>query len=163
MKHQSAMVIRPTVALHRIRLIANRHAPLLPRLIAIQTLAILKENLPFGEAEAGATGLELLLSLALNGQQHRLSLLDTLAAITSKPSQVLASSLGTLASSVGRLSVGGAADVCIFDPATEWSVSAQQLRSQGKHTPFAHEMSGSMMTARVTHTVVNGQLAFEKL
>ena len=122
------------------------------------------KNLPFGEAEAGATGLELLLSLALKwGQAHQLNLLESLSPITAKPSQVLASSLGTLASSIGRLNVGGAADICIFDPAFEWSVSADQLRSQGKHTPFAHEMSGSMMTARVTHTITLGQLAFEKL
>jgi dihydroorotase len=120
------------------------------------------KNLPFGEAEAGATGLELLLSLALKwGEQHQLKLIDTLATLTSKPSQVLASSLGTLASSVGRLSVGGAADVCVFNPREPWSVSAQTLCSQGKHTPFAHDMSGSLMAARVTHTVVNGQVAFE--
>jgi dihydroorotase len=120
------------------------------------------KNLPFGEAEAGATGLELLLSLALKwGQQHNIALIDTLSRITLKPSQVLESSLGTLASSVGRLNVGGAADLCIFDPAQEWSVSAQNLRSQGKHTPFAHDMGGSMMPGRVKYTLVNGQLAFE--
>jgi dihydroorotase len=122
------------------------------------------KNLPFGEAEAGATGLELLLSLALKwGQQHSMSLSDILSRITFKPSQVLESSLGTLASSVGRLNVGGAADLCIFDPAAEWSVSSDTLRSQGKHTPFAHDMGGSMMLARVKMTLVNGQIAFDAL
>jgi dihydroorotase len=121
------------------------------------------KNLPFGEAEPGATGLELLLSLALKwGQLHHLSLIDTLSRLTLKPSLVLESSLGTLASSVGRISVGGAADVCVFDPAQEWSVSQDALRSQGKHTPFAHDMGGSMMPGRVKHTLVNGQLAFER-
>jgi dihydroorotase len=121
------------------------------------------KNLPFGEAEPGATGLELLLSLALKwGQQHTMGLIDTLARITLNPSQVLESSLGTMASSVGRLSVGGAADLCIFDPAQEWSVSHETLRSQGKHTPFAHDMGGSMMPARMRYTLVNGQLAFER-
>jgi dihydroorotase len=122
------------------------------------------KNLPFGEAEPGATGLELLLSLALKwGQQHHMNLIDTLSRITLKPSQVLESSLGTLASSVGRLNVGGAADLCIFDPAAEWSVSSDTLRSQGKHTPFAHDMGGSMMLARVKMTLVNGQIAFDAL
>ena len=122
------------------------------------------KNLPFGEAEAGATGLELLLSLALKwGQQHKLNLSDTLSRITSKPSQVLESSLGTLSSSVGRLNVGGAADICIFDPAAEWSVTSDTLRSQGKHTPFAHDMSGSIMPARVKMTLVNGQIAFDNM
>jgi dihydroorotase len=121
------------------------------------------KNLPFGEAEAGATGLELLLSLALKwGQQHSLGLPETLSRITLKPSQVLESSLGTLASSLGRLNVGGAADVCIFDPAQEWSVSHETLCSQGKHTPFAHDMGGIMMPARVICTVVQGQVAFER-
>jgi dihydroorotase len=120
------------------------------------------KNLPFGEAEPGATGLELLLSLALKwGQQHNVSLSNTLSRITVKPSQVLESSLGTLASSVGRLNVGGAADICIFDPQAQWSVTAHALRSQGKHTPFAHEMSGSLMPARVKMTLVNGQIAFD--
>ncbi len=121
------------------------------------------KNLPFGEAEAGATGLELLLSLALKwGQQHSLSMSDTLSRITLAPSRVLESSLGTLASSVGRLNVGGAADLCIFDPTQEWSVSNEALRSQGKHTPFAHDMGGCMMPGRVKYTLVNGQLAFER-
>jgi dihydroorotase len=122
------------------------------------------KNLPFGEAEPGATGLELLLSLALKwGQQHQLSLGDTLARITSQPSRVLESSLGTLASSVGRLSVGGAADLCIFDPEAHWSVSSETLRSQGKHTPFAHDMGGSLMLARVKMTIVNGQIAYDNM
>ncbi len=122
------------------------------------------KNLPFGESEAGATGLELLLSLALKwGHLHKVNLPDTLSRITSKPSQVLESSLGTLASSVGRLNVGGAADICIFDLAGEWSVTQDALRSQGKHTPFAHDMSGSMMPARVKMTLVNGQIAFDKI
>jgi dihydroorotase len=121
------------------------------------------KNLPFGEAEAGATGLELLLSLALKwGQQHNMNLIDILSRLTLKPSQILESSLGTLASSIGRLNVGGAADLCIFDPTQEWSVSHDTLRSQGKHTPFAHDMGGSMMPARVKYTLVNGQLAFER-
>ena len=122
------------------------------------------KNLPFGEAEAGATGLELLLSLALKwGQQHNVSLRDTLSRITSRPSHVLASSLGTLASSVGCLNVGGAADLCIFDPHAEWSVTSDALRSQGKHTPFAHDMGGSVMPSRVKMTLVNGQIAFDNM
>jgi dihydroorotase len=122
------------------------------------------KNLPFGEAEPGATGLELLLSLALKwGQQHNMNLIDILSRITSRPSQVLASSLGTMASSVGCLNVGGAADLCLFDPTAEWSVSCDALRSQGKHTPFAHDMSGSMMPARVKMAIVNGQIAFGDL
>jgi dihydroorotase len=122
------------------------------------------KNLPFGEAEPGATGLELLLSLALKwGQAHHVSLTDTLARITCRPAQVLSSALGTLTSSVGQLNVGGAADLCVFDPEETWTVAADQLCSQGKHTPFAGEVSGVMMPGRVKLTLVNGQIAYDRL
>ncbi len=122
------------------------------------------KNLPFGEAEAGATGLELLLSLALKwGEQHQQPLAQTLARITHAPAKVLGSALGTLSASVGQLVVGGVADVCVFDPSTSWSVTSDALRSQGKHTPFAYEMNGTEMTGRVTHTVVSGHIVFEKI
>ena len=122
------------------------------------------KNLPFGEAEPGATGLELLLSLALKwGQAHQVSLADTLARITCRPAQVLSSALGTLTSSVGQLNVGGAADLCVFDPEETWAVAADQLCSQGKHTPFAGEVSGVMMPGRVKLTLVNGQIAYDRL
>jgi dihydroorotase len=121
------------------------------------------KNLPFGEAEPGATGLELLLSLALKwGAQKNLPLAQTLACITHAPARVIGSSLGTLSASVGQLVVGGVADVCVFDPELSWGVTPDALRSQGKHSPFAFEMNGSEMTGRVTQTVVAGQIAFER-
>ena len=113
--------------------------------------------LPFAEAEPGATGVELLLSLALKwSQQDGVDLARALATLTSGPARVLGESLGTLQGSVGHLAVGGAADLCVFDPGAEWVATAQALRSQGKHTPFsAYEMSG-----RARCTVVGGQVAF---
>ena len=81
------------------------------------------KNLPFAEAEPGATGLELLLSLALKwGQDSGQSLPQTLAKITSAPASVLGASLGTLQASLGQLVAGGVADVCVFDPEAVWSV-----------------------------------------
>ncbi|WP_372526944.1 dihydroorotase, partial [Piscinibacter sp.] len=60
------------------------------------------KNLPFAEAEPGATGLELLLSLALLwGEEAGLPLSRTLATITSAPVNVLGEALGSLASSAG--------------------------------------------------------------
>jgi len=76
-----------------------------------------EKNLPFGEAEPGATGLELLLSLALKwGHETGLPLPATLARVTSDPVRVLGDALGSLSSSAGRLVEGGVADVCVFDP-----------------------------------------------
>jgi dihydroorotase len=122
------------------------------------------KNLPFGEAEPGATGLELLLSLAIKwGEAHQLSLGDALSRVTQRPAQILSNSLGTMASSIGRLSVGGAADICLIDTRETWSVEAGALRSQGQHTPFAHDMSGMMLPARVKMTLINGQIAYDAL
>lgn len=120
------------------------------------------KTLPFGEAEPGATGLELLLSLALKwGADSGLALTTTLARITSAPVAVLGEALGSLASSAGRLVEGGVADLCVFDPAASWTVSPQVLRSQGKHTPFDFASSGSRLPGRVRLTVVAGHVAHE--
>jgi dihydroorotase len=116
------------------------------------------KTLPFAEAEPGASGLELLLSLALKwGEESGVGLARSLAVLTSEPARVLGASLGTLQASVGRLVEGGIADVCVFDPQAPWTVTAAALRSQGKHTPF----SGYELLGRVRCTIAAGQLAFE--
>jgi dihydroorotase len=120
------------------------------------------KNLPFAEAEPGATGLELLLSLALKwGDASGQNLNQTLACVTSQPAKVLGTSLGTLQASLGQLVAGGVADVCVFDPAAQWSVDSHALKSQGKHTPFAHDMGGMHMQGKVRCTVVSGHVAYE--
>ena len=116
------------------------------------------KTLPFAEAEPGATGLELLLSLALKwSTETDAGLLRALTVLTSAPAQVMGSALGTLEASIGRLAEGGVADLCIFDPAATWTVQADTLRSQGKHTPF----SGYELPGRVRTTIVGGQVAYD--
>ena len=118
------------------------------------------KTLPFGEAEPGATGLELLLALALRwGEDSKAGIVRALSAITHAPAKVLGSSLGTLQASIGQLAAGGIADLCVFDPAAEWVVTPDALRSQGKHTPFA----GYPMRGRVRFTIAAGQLAYESV
>ena len=119
------------------------------------------KTLPFAEAEAGATGLELLLSLTLKWQldsnDKTLTLAKALASITSKPAKILEANLGAEYASLGQLVVGGVADLCIFDPKAAWTVSSSSLRSQGKHTPFfSYELPG-----KVVATLVAGHVAFE--
>ncbi len=121
------------------------------------------KNLPFGEAEPGATGLELLLSLALRwGQDSGVPLAQTLARVTVDPVRVLGDALGSLAGSAGRLVEGGVADVCVYDPAAEWTVTPGELASQGKHTPFAFGSTGMLMPGRVRATLVAGTVAYEQ-
>lgn len=116
------------------------------------------KTLPFAEAEPGATGLELLLSLALKwGQESGVGLARALAVLTSEPARLLGPTLGTLQASAGRLVEGGVADVCVFDPQAQWLVTADALHSQGKHTPF----SGQELAGRVRCTIAAGQIAYE--
>lgn len=117
-----------------------------------------EKNLPFAEAEPGATGLEVLLSLALKwGAEEQLGLSRALAKVTAEPVRVLGDALGSLSSSAGRLVEGGMADVCVFDPDAHWTVEPRAFRSQGKHSPFA----GLELPGRVRWTLVAGHVAFE--
>ena len=106
------------------------------------------KQVPFGEAEAGATGLELLLSLTLKwAAEDGVSLVDALARVTSAPAAVL----GVEAGSLGQ---GAVADLCVFDPSAWWLVGQRSLASQGRNTPFlGHELPG-----RVRWTLVGGQV-----
>ncbi len=107
--------------------------------------------LPFGEAEAGATGLELLLSLTLKwADEAGIDLGTALARVSTEPARLL----GLAA---GQLHVGAAADVCIFDAKARWRVEARALRSQGRNTPFL----GYELPGRVVYTLVSGHVAYE--
>jgi len=109
------------------------------------------KHVPFAEAEPGATGLELLLPLALKwGAAHKLPLAVTLARITSDPARILGVA-------TGRIATGAPADLAIFDPGAAVRVTAESLKSQGKNTPFlGYELAG-----RVRYTVVAGNVVYE--
>ena len=110
-----------------------------------------RKQMPFDEAEPGATGLELLLPLALKwGEERGLGLAQSLARVTSEPARVLG-----VAS--GRLQPGAPGDVIVFDPRAPFRVTAENLRSQGKNSPFlGHELAG-----RVRATLVAGNVVYE--
>lgn len=114
------------------------------------------KTLPFAEATPGATGLELLFSLALKwAQDDSVALPTALARITSTPAAVLGQSTAA-SGALGRLVAGGAADLCVVDPSATWVVEAATLRSKGKHTPFG----GYELPGRVRATVVGGHIAY---
>ncbi len=108
--------------------------------------------LPFGQAEMGATGVELLLPLTLKwGLEMQLSLKDILANITYKPAQLLGVD-------AGHVSVGGVADLCIFDPKHFWQVTPSAILSQGKNTPFL----GIELPGEIKYTLVNGHIVYDR-
>ena len=109
------------------------------------------KQLPFAEAESGATGLELLLPLALKwGEDMRMPLPRTLAKITCDPARVLGID-------AGRLAVGSPADVCVYDPQCEWKVVPTALKSQGKNTPFL----GMPLRGKVRATLIEGEIVYQ--
>jgi dihydroorotase len=112
--------------------------------------------LPFGEASPGATGLELLLSLALKWAD------ECVEKSTQRTSRAIAKVTADAARVAGlpsgQLAVGSVADVCLFDPAARWKVEAKALASQGKHTPFlGYELAG-----QVKQTLVAGNVVFKR-
>ncbi len=80
----------------------------------------------------------------------KIPLTVALAKITSESARIL----GVEA---GHLSIGAAADLCIFDPDQYWKVEAKTLESQGKNTPFL----GMELQGRVKYTLADGIIVYE--
>ena len=109
------------------------------------------KQLPFGESEAGATGLELLLALTLKwSEESRIALPKAIARVTTEPARILG--IGAVV-----IAAGANADLCIFDPHLRWKVEPARLKSQGKNTPFA----GYEVNGRVRYTLVSGHIVYE--
>lgn len=113
-----------------------------------------EKALPFAEASAGATGLELLLSLTLKWMEDSKGQVDLSQAIAKISHQ--AAQVANLP--CGQLGVGQVADICIFDPNARWKVEATSLVSQGKHTPFL----GYELPGQVKMTIVAGRVAYQR-
>lgn len=109
------------------------------------------KQLPFAEAEPGATGLELLLPLTLSwAAEMGVPLATAISRVTNCAAKVMGIQSGSLA-------IGSAADVCVFDPTVERTITRESLKSQGKNTPFL----GRNLRGQVRYTLVDGQIVFE--
>jgi dihydroorotase len=109
------------------------------------------KQVPFAEADPGATGLELLLPLTLKwAAEARVPLVRALARVTSRPAAILGVD-------AGAIRVGAPADVVVFDPRRPWRVERGALASQGKNTPFL----GLELEGRVRATLVGGAVVHE--
>ncbi len=109
------------------------------------------KQVPFGEAEPGATALELLLPLTLAwAREARVSMARALAMIVTAPASII----GIEQPSISR---GNVADLCVFDPAATWVVRREALRSQGKNTPYL----GLEVQGRVRYTLLHGRVVHE--
>lgn len=106
---------------------------------------------PFPSTEPGIAGLETLLPLTMRlVASNVLSLTQAVAYLTVAPAAVMGIAAGSLM-------VGSAADICIFDPDAQWTLSPEHLNSRGRNTPFG----GQTFTGRVTHTLLGGEVVYE--
>ncbi len=106
---------------------------------------------PFPSTEAGLSGMETLLGLTLRLVEERvLSLPAAIARLTSGPADILGLPYG-------RLTVGSAADICIFNLNQHWRLSRATIISNGQNTPFLDwEFNG-----QITHTLFEGRLVYQ--
>ena len=103
---------------------------------------------PFGETEAGISSLETLLPLALRLTED-LSLSDVINRLTAQPAKILGIDAGTL-------SVGENADICIYNPNTNWIMKTEDMLSAGRNTPF----EGWEFKGKVVRTLLDGKTVF---
>ncbi len=107
---------------------------------------------PFPTTEAGISSIETLLPLTLRlVDENVLELSEAIEKITTGPAGILEIEAGTL-------SVDATADICVFDPNLEWTLTEDEMLSMGKNTPLLN----ATLKGRATHTIVDGKLVFER-
>lgn len=107
------------------------------------------KQLPFGEAEVGTRGLELLLPLILAwAGEDGLSLGRALAPVTSEAAAILGRS------DLGHLGIGAVADVCVFDPRAEWNITQEAFTPVGRNDPYLNRL----MHGQVKAVIKEGRL-----
>lgn len=119
--------------------IATDHAP----------HSIEEKDVEFGAAPPGMVGLETALGLVITELVNKkiLSWEEAIARMTVNPARILNLNLG-------RIEVGGFADLTIIDPKISWTVDISQFKSKSKNSPF----EGRKLTGRVWMTMVDGKI-----
>ena len=117
--------------------IATDHAPHTPE----------AKEAPFDEAPPGMLGLETALGLAVT--ELDLPIEAVLALLSWRPAAIA----GISADHGGPVAPGRPANLCIFDPAEEWTVSGAAMASRSRNTPY----EGRTLLGRVRHTVLRGE------
>lgn len=123
--------------------IATDHAPHAPEL----------KKKPLAEAPFGVIGLETALALALTHLVHpgRISLWHLVSLLSANPARIINRPLG-------RLKIGSAGDISVFDPRLEWTYQAAQGCSKSRNSPF----DGWKLKGAVTATIVAGRIVYRR-
>jgi len=109
-----------------------------------------EKEVEFERASNGITGLETALGLALRllHRVHGMPLAQVIRLMSTTPAQLIQ------LPQAGTLTRGSWADAVLFDPAAEWTYSAQASLSKSKNSPF----DGHTMQGRVHATIVSGKV-----
>ncbi len=108
---------------------------------------------PMAEAPFGVTGLETALGLALTRLVHsgKISLGQLIGLMSTKPARIINKPLG-------RVRVGGDADLTLFDADLEWTYRATEGCSRSHNSPF----DGWTLRGAATATIVQGRIVFRR-
>jgi len=110
------------------------------------------KRLTFSQAASGASGVETLLSLALELFHNKsIKLNKLIASITSNPSKILGINKGNLRK-------GNDADLCVVNLNKTWVVNKENLKSKSKNTPIENRK----LQGQVMKTFIKGDLAYER-
>lgn len=121
--------------------LATDHAPHTPA----------EKEVEFALAPFGILGLETALALGITGlvEPGRIPLERLIALMTIEGARICGLEAGALAK-------GGPADVCLFDPAAEWTVDPNAFASRSRNTPFA----GMKLRGQVRYTLCGGKIVY---
>ncbi|MCR5775624.1 MAG: dihydroorotase [Lachnospiraceae bacterium] len=110
-----------------------------------------EKNREFTKAPSGMIGLETALALGITNlvEKGHISFSDLIRLMSLNPA-------GLYGLQAGRLGVGDPADIVIFDPAQQWTVSEKDLQSRSKNSPFL----GMTLKGRVRYTIVGGKTIY---
>lgn len=110
----------------------------------------LDKQVEFDYAAAGLIGFETALpALLILVEQGKLDLTEVIRLLTAGPASLLRRAAGTLRP-------GSPADIVVFDPSREWTVTAETLLSKSKNTPFI----GEKVRGKVVLTLRDGKAIF---
>ncbi len=133
--------VRAGLADGTIDAIATDHAPHTPE----------AKELPFDDAPPGMLGLETALAVALT--ELDLPIEKLLALLSWQPAEVA----GVADRHGLPVAAGSPANLAVFDPGAEWTVSGSAMASRSRNSPF----EGRLLRGRVRHTIRRGEVVVE--
>ena len=111
-----------------------------------------EKDVEFNVAMNGIVGLETSLPLSLKLVEEKvLTLPQLIEKMACKPASILGIDRGTL-------KAGAVADITVIDPAAEWTVTAENLASKSKNSPWL----GEKMKGGAAYTILGGKIVFKR-